>query len=74
MCPFVTPMETPKEAPPSSLDSSKGEKKKFISMQVTFCYVIIHETLGRHIPIITDITQLSLGLIDEWYLVDIQRP
>jgi hypothetical protein len=41
-------------------------------MQVTFCYVIIHEMLERHIPIITDITQLSLGLIDELYVVDIQ--
>jgi len=28
MCPFVTPMETRKEAPPSSLDSRKGGKKK----------------------------------------------
>ncbi len=39
-------------------------------MEVTFCYVIIHETLERHIPIITDITELSLGLIDERYMVD----
>ncbi len=43
-------------------------------MEVTFCYVIIHETLERHIPIITDITQLSLGLIDKRYVVDIQLP